>query len=597
MCATGYGIRRSKDLRARSRKFLDLTNERKNMSTKTNFKRVALVAVAALGLGVLTSVAPANAATGLTVDANGGLSSDSKGIVSATPAVGQNLTGLTNTLTIVAGGRLVVVAGSTTTEGIAVTGTTIATCSAATQASVTLNAGSTTCSNAANEDTTVIVNVPAAGSTFTVSQFTSSAFTSEANRLTVSVVAATVVGAFSPIYSNIKVQHAEDNTTTLAGTANADDKYIAADEAGFQDDTYGAVLTTTRKNGVAGYLNFQLKDANDNILPTTTVITASATGGCLVSFNSATAIGASASTTLSADGTDSISVSQAVANTPYKCVVTLAANGATIATRTFTLQGQVTKLVISDQVIAKTSTTTAAAFYVDPQDSAGNSVPGVTISPVSSTYNTSVTSVSVPAVSEVTAGTPGSVTCDAKGTNAALKVYAVNASVALVYSDAFSISCAGSPVNYTASLDKASYAIGEVATLTITAKDSGGNLTWDGAELGNSSTAAKATANAVSIAGGPMTQVGSIVSTDSFTSGVKKYKFTVGGISGGSFQLVVDLPRYNSTTYNQTAQTVAYKVTADNGGVSNADVLKAIVSLIASINKQIAALQKALLKK
>ena len=32
------------------------------MSTKTNFKRVALVAVAALGLGDLTSVAPANAA-------------------------------------------------------------------------------------------------------------------------------------------------------------------------------------------------------------------------------------------------------------------------------------------------------------------------------------------------------------------------------------------------------------------------------------------------------------------------------------------------------------------------------------------------------
>ena len=35
--------------------------ERKQMSTKTTFKRVALVAVAALGLGVLSSVAPANA--------------------------------------------------------------------------------------------------------------------------------------------------------------------------------------------------------------------------------------------------------------------------------------------------------------------------------------------------------------------------------------------------------------------------------------------------------------------------------------------------------------------------------------------------------
>ncbi len=31
------------------------------MSTKTTFKRIALVAVAALGLGVLTSVAPASA--------------------------------------------------------------------------------------------------------------------------------------------------------------------------------------------------------------------------------------------------------------------------------------------------------------------------------------------------------------------------------------------------------------------------------------------------------------------------------------------------------------------------------------------------------
>jgi trimeric autotransporter adhesin len=36
--------------------------ERKQMSTKTTFKRIALVAVAALGLGVLSSVAPASAA-------------------------------------------------------------------------------------------------------------------------------------------------------------------------------------------------------------------------------------------------------------------------------------------------------------------------------------------------------------------------------------------------------------------------------------------------------------------------------------------------------------------------------------------------------
>ena len=47
---------RATHLEAATRKFLEATNERKYMSTKTNFKRIALVAVAALGLGVLSSV-------------------------------------------------------------------------------------------------------------------------------------------------------------------------------------------------------------------------------------------------------------------------------------------------------------------------------------------------------------------------------------------------------------------------------------------------------------------------------------------------------------------------------------------------------------
>jgi hypothetical protein len=52
---------RATHLEAATRKFLVTTNERKQMSTKTNFKRIALVAVASLGLGVLSSV-PSNAA-------------------------------------------------------------------------------------------------------------------------------------------------------------------------------------------------------------------------------------------------------------------------------------------------------------------------------------------------------------------------------------------------------------------------------------------------------------------------------------------------------------------------------------------------------
>ena len=51
---------RATHLEAATRKFLVATNERKQMSTKTNFKRIALVAVAALGMGALSSV-PAKA--------------------------------------------------------------------------------------------------------------------------------------------------------------------------------------------------------------------------------------------------------------------------------------------------------------------------------------------------------------------------------------------------------------------------------------------------------------------------------------------------------------------------------------------------------
>ena len=52
---------RATHLKAATRKFLVSTNERKQMSTKTHFKRIALVAVAALGMGLFSSI-PANAA-------------------------------------------------------------------------------------------------------------------------------------------------------------------------------------------------------------------------------------------------------------------------------------------------------------------------------------------------------------------------------------------------------------------------------------------------------------------------------------------------------------------------------------------------------
>jgi len=68
---------RATHLEAATRKFLVTTNERKQMSTKTNFKRIALVAVASLGLGLLSS-APSQATTAAptitSVNGTGGVS-------------------------------------------------------------------------------------------------------------------------------------------------------------------------------------------------------------------------------------------------------------------------------------------------------------------------------------------------------------------------------------------------------------------------------------------------------------------------------------------------------------------------------------------
>ena len=69
---------RATHLEAATRKFLVTTNERKYMSTKTNFKRVALVAVAALGLGVLSSVPSQAATTSIAIAATNGTATTTK---------------------------------------------------------------------------------------------------------------------------------------------------------------------------------------------------------------------------------------------------------------------------------------------------------------------------------------------------------------------------------------------------------------------------------------------------------------------------------------------------------------------------------------
>jgi hypothetical protein len=95
-----------------------------------------------------------------------------------------------------------------------------------------------------------------------------------------------------------------------------------------------------------------------------------------------------------------------------------------------------------------------------------------------------------------------------------------------------------------------------------------------------------------------MTAVVAPATTDTESTaraGVWVYTYTVNSVEG-KYNGAVKISVASTSAMAGKAATVAYTI-APNGSVSNADVLKAIVSLIASINKQIAALQKALLKK
>jgi hypothetical protein len=153
------------------------------------------------------------------------------------------------------------------------------------------------------------------------------------------------------------------------------------------------------------------------------------------------------------------------------------------------------------------------------------------------------------------------------------------------------VSCAGGVDTYTVSADKASYNVGEVATFTITAKDSKGNAVHDYLST-NNATFLGGTAADISIGGGALTKAAAtsdaIGVLAGLASGTAVYKAQL--TTAGSFNAVINLA--GSTTKSQT---VGYKVVSSD--VAMSEVLKAIVSLIASINKQIAALQKALLKK
>ena len=417
--------------------------------------------------------------------------------------------------------------------------------------------------------------------------------------LTVTVAAASAGGAYSA--TNSLCQAVKNTVTyTAATSSNVDD-------------------TGTNTNGSDWSVDVFLRDAYGASLPTTGNLVATATNGALLAFGNAgtTPVAGSASTisTTGAGNNSTIRVSQATAGAPITTTVTISWNGTAVCTKTVSIAGTVSALTVPAANIAvqdlgasagnafwfADGTARAGTFYVIATDSVGNRVPTPstlgTFSADGATLGTTVTAVTFDAASLATSTSSSSAlsasvarhSCAATaGTQKGVKIKFTLANGTVVTSAPFDLGCADDPATVSASFDKAKYISGDVATLTVSFKDTKGNAANSAVALG---------ASTIAVPG--MTLVSTTGAADAVAKagGKVTYTYTVGQ-TAGKYAAVVDFTGASATfAQYATVQNPSYEISTGGDTTSNADVLKSIVALIASINKQIQALQKLILKR
>ena len=381
-----------------------------------------------------------------------------------------------------------------------------------------------------------------------------------------------------------------DIKTIYAGTTAKTNVFSVADSLGrVQDTSTQGTLTssadvagsTTVVNDGTAYVNVLARDGWAQTMSTSGVLQATATNGAIVAFDAAPSTEVSFAAKTGTGGVLHIKQGAANANKPVTTTITVSFNGVNFVSKTVTFTGRAESIVVSGVDIAQSNGARTGTYDFVVKDAAGNQLAGVTPTADTTKYTSQVTVVSVGGASSATAVQTGGWTCAATSGSATVRIAHTRSDATTIYSNDFVAACASGVNKYSVALDKTTpYKPGEIATLTISATDVNGAKVHGGATLGAG----------VAISGGQLTPVAAPTSADTFdVAGTRTIKFTVGNTTG-SFNMIVDLPAYVAT---DSAKTVAYTIA--DGAVSNAEILKSIVALIATINKQIAALQKLIL--
>lgn len=592
------------------------------MSTKTIKQRIALVAVSALTVGLLSvvsapasraadNVAPGTASptgeasvlniatttntSGTAVLGNADAARSSVGLLATGDLAGTRKAQTTQTATLLSNGTLVVYTSHNASLGhmITVTGGTIVDSANSQGINSSLTAVAAGYTTPSSNDLVAAIKPTAGATAMTVTLHTAAALPSAmlagtatltlAGQIFVTVATASAAGTLSAARSGI--WYDADGTASATQTS---------DEAVSGIGTYN--------HDTAGYAVIRAVDAYGNGLAAG-LLTATATNGGLVSFGAGIS-SPTASTTFSTSAPDGLMMTVAdPASSPLTTVVTVAHNGVVIGTKTFTFRGNVAKITLSAPKNGLTGNSasghnTATAVFTD---SAGNLLPIDNTATPASGFGTSASSAYTLALSTAPTSALGgqgtiTFTCGALSSSGNAIATYTNTNGTVITSNSLAVTCSKIAYRYTASYDKASYTPGEIATLTVTFTD------VDGRSAADSLTTAgdNATNVAAVISESGATKVGAAHAADDVrtSNGKIEYKYIVGQ-NEGTFTNSISFPQVNTNGAAQGVGATTATLTVKNATatVTNADVLKSIVSLIASINKQIQALQKLILRR
>jgi hypothetical protein len=581
------------------------------MSTKTTFKRIALVAVAALGFGML-SVVPSTAvpqadtltASALTASAiPGGTASVTLTHTYLSTGTGDTVTATVSIVSMPAGNTALPVLASVTTNDTgspvkAISGLTASTGSVA--ASTAVRGDYTLSLTSLKVGTYVFSVTPQSGSkasaltlTYTIGD-TATAPTAASSRVYMQAGAgkgnnaafAEGLALDGSIYGTLKA----NSSTTPAAVRTALGTHIATQDA----DTTNNVSTLTVAGGLATtgtiVANFGVILGNGDTITASTIsgalqcdqasgqagcttqyapsastyfnaagypVTATVTGPGYLTYLSATVGGSKGKTytEISTDGDVNylqksfFLVSDGSLGTS---TITFTQGGVTLATRTVNFTGPLASLSVARAATFGGSSfpvaTNTGAYVVTAKDANGNALPSTVVYAFSGTAATGTINTSV------TTGATGTASFDfvglAAGTTAITFGNASTAATSTITATAAAEVTGSTATTVTFTTDKTDYQPGEKVTLTITAKDANGKPVADGARVLLATITSNVAIGTVALS--TTTTLLNGVATQTFFAPATTGSFTISGTKGAA--ALADPVSVTATVTNDVAQ-------------------------------------------